>query len=91
MSGTVSLADVREARMVAADAARLREDPALIHILADLERQATAVAVEDFDAAARERGRYMALAIRTLRQEIQNRIDTVLVLEHNRQRQQASE
>jgi hypothetical protein len=81
----------REARFAAADAARLREDPALQAILRDLEAHAVQVAVADFDQATRERGRYLALAIRSLRQEIQDRIDTVLVQEHNRQRAMASE
>ncbi|HEY2416420.1 MAG TPA: hypothetical protein VGH84_00755 [Steroidobacteraceae bacterium] len=77
--------------MIAADAARLREDPALKAILGDLEQHAVAVAISDFDPRARERGRTMALAISTLRQEIQDRIDTVLLIETNRQRALASE
>jgi hypothetical protein len=81
----------RDARMIAADAARLREDPALQTILRDLETHATRVAISDFDHATRERGRYLALAIVSLRQEIQDRIDTILVQEHNRQRAMASE
>jgi hypothetical protein len=81
----------RDARMMAADAARLREDPALQSILRDLERHAMDVAVADFDHPTRERARYLALAIRTLRVEIQDRIDTVLVQEHTRLRAIASE
>jgi hypothetical protein len=77
--------------MAAADAARLREDPALQTILRDLEAHAVSVAIGDFDHATRERGRYLALAIRSLRQEIQDRIDNVLVAEHARQRAMASE
>jgi hypothetical protein len=81
----------REARFAAADAARLREDPALAAILRDLETHAVSVAIGDFDHATRERGRYLALAIRSLRVEIQDRIDTILVQEHSRQRAMASE
>jgi hypothetical protein len=81
----------RDVRMAAADAARLREDPALQTILRDLEAHATRVAISDFDANTRERGRYLALAIVSLRQEIQDRIDNVLVAEHARQRAMASE
>jgi hypothetical protein len=77
--------------MAAADAARLREDPALQGILHDLERHATSVALNDFDPRTRERGRYLALAIVSLRQEIQDRIDTVLVIEATRRRELASE
>ena len=78
-------------RFAAADAARLKEDPALTSILRDLEAHAVSVCVTDFDPATRERGRYLALAIRSLRQEIQDRIDNVLVAEHARQRALASE
>jgi hypothetical protein len=81
----------REARFAAADAARLREDPALQSILRDLEAHAVDVAVADFDHATRERARNLALAVRTLRVEIQDRIDTILVQEHTRQRAMASE
>jgi hypothetical protein len=77
--------------MAAADAARLKEDPALRGILHDLEAHATDVAISDFQYETRERGRLLALAIRTLRVEIQDRIDTVLVIEANRQRALASE
>jgi hypothetical protein len=77
--------------MAAADAARLREDPALQTILRDLEAHATQVAIGDFEHATRERARNLALAIRTLRIEIQDRIDTILVQEHSRQRAMASE
>jgi hypothetical protein len=81
----------RETRMAASDAARLREDPALQAILRDLEAHATRVAIADFDLATRERGRMLALAIHSLRTEIQDRIDTVLVQEHSRQRAMSSE
>ena len=81
----------RETRMLAADAARLRDDPALQTILGDLERHAVSVAIADFEPRTRERGRLLALAIQTLRQEIQDRIDTVLLVEERRQRQLASE
>jgi hypothetical protein len=81
----------RETRLAAADAARLREDPALQAILRDLEAHATSVAINDFQHETRERGRLLALAIRTLRVEIQDRIDTVLLQQHVRQREQASE
>jgi len=49
------------------------------------------VAIADFEPRTRERGRLLALAIQTLRQEIQDRIDTVLLVEERRQRQLASE
>ena len=81
----------RNPRYEAADAARLKEDPALASILRHLEADATMIALNDFDHATRERGRYLSIAIRALRQEIQDRIDTVLLIEANRQRQMASE
>jgi cell division GTPase FtsZ len=81
----------REARFAAADAARLKEDPALASILRDLEAHAVSVAVADFQHETRERARYLALAIQSLRQEIIDRIDTILVQEHVRQRERASE
>jgi hypothetical protein len=81
----------RNPRYEAADAARLKDDPALTAILGHLEADATMVAISDFDPATRDRGRYLSLAIRALRQEIQDRIDTVLLIEANRQRERASE
>lgn len=81
----------RDARMEAADAARLRDDPALNSILRDIEANAVDIAINDSDPRTRESGRVLALAVRSLRMEIQNRIDTVLLQEHNRLRAIASE
>lgn len=81
----------RDIRMVAADAARLRDDPALWLVLSDLEGQATRVAIGDIEPAARERARNLALAIMILRQDLQDRIDGVLIMEENRRRARASE
>jgi hypothetical protein len=77
--------------MAAADAARLREDPALNAMLDSIEKQATGVAINHFDPATRNAARNMAMAINQLRVEIQDRCDTILVAEHARQRAMASE
>lgn len=81
----------KDYRTLAAEALRLRDDPALAAILFELETQAVRVAMTDADTATRERARQLALAIGVLRNEIQDRIDTVEMREHVRKRQLASE
>jgi len=61
----------------ALEAERLQRDPALARILDDLLAHATAQALRDWDPEARRRGRYMALAVEALREELRNRLDAV--------------
>jgi hypothetical protein len=80
-----------EPRMLASEAHRLKEDPALTSLLNHIEGMATHQAIQSPDLADRERGRVLALAVRVLREEIENRIETVKIMEYNRQRAMASE
>lgn len=85
------MSGLRDERMVAADAQRLRDDPALNAVLRDLEDGAVDVAIGDGDPRTRESGRTLALAIRALRLELQNRIETVLLADAANRRARASE
>jgi hypothetical protein len=81
----------REATMLGTEAMRVRDDGALWAIIRDLERHATDVAISSYDRNDREGGRMLALAIRALRQEIQDRIDTALNIAQQRLLERASE
>lgn len=77
----MSETSLRAARMIAADAVRLRDDPALHDVLETIRARAVQAAIYDVDAPTREQGRQLVVSIDYLRGELMNRIDTVLELE----------
>lgn len=81
----MSETSLREARMMAADAARLRDDPALKDVLDHIRARAIGSAIYDTDAGTREQGRQLVVAVDYLRGEIENRVQTALEIERRKQ------
>lgn len=71
--------------MVAADAQRLRDDPAYRSMFETIRGRALMACVYDVDAGSREQARMLVIAIDTLHSEAQMRIDTAIEIERHRQ------
>lgn len=73
--------------MAAADAERLKNDPALRDVLDQIRSRALNAAIYDMDEHSREQGRQLTVAIDYLRSELQSRIDTAQAIAHQQRLQ----
>lgn len=90
-SRPLSDTEIRDLRMTAMDAQRLASDPTLKGVLDTIRAAALRSCVYDPDAASREQGRQLVVAIDALRGELEVRIQTAFDIAEAQRRERIFE